>query len=90
MEVMENELFLSQSNEYHSLPLLMEALRKSNKPLDSLCKKLSEDLERLEGKRLVDATEVLTVKMCGTASCSNYDPVMTIIMLISSLNVKEN
>ena len=89
MEVMENELFLSQSNEYHSLPLLMEALRKSNRPLDSLCKKLSEDLERLEGKRLIDAMEVFTVKMCGAASCSNYAPVMTIIMLISVLNVKE-
>ena len=91
MEMMESEPFLSLSNEYHSLdlPLLMDAQRKINRPLDSLCKKTSEDLERLEGKRLVDAMETFTLKMCGAVSFSNYAPVMTIIMLIGVLNVKE-
>ena len=56
---------------------------------DSLCKKMSEDLERLEGKRLIDAMETFTLKMCGAVSSSNYAPVVTLIMLIGVLNVKE-
>jgi hypothetical protein len=50
MEALEPELFMQQSNEYHSFPLLFTALRKTNKAIDDLCKRLVQDVGKLHTK----------------------------------------
>ena len=89
MEYLEPELFMQQSNEYHSFPLLFSALRKTNKAIDDLCKGLVQNVEKLEGRLLSDEMDAFVCAFCGATGGSNYAGVMALLSVIGKFNSQD-
>ena len=92
LEKLEPRLFYSLSNEYHAMPQMLEALRKSNKPIDVICTSLEKEAVKKSktGRRMAEMMDDFILKFCGNCDCTAYAAVMSLILVLGKWNNQES